>query len=104
MEEKIRGLKEFAAAKGIRFVVVAMPEHAQVYAGFKSPIVDRPQNDLAAYAKKNGIELLNLLPLLRPEAKQQLFYDNCHYTPHGNEVVARLILDFLRRTGDVASK
>jgi hypothetical protein len=99
MEDKIRGLKELAAAKGIRFVVVAMPEHAQVYARFQSPIVDRPQHDLAAYAQGNGIEFLNLLPLLRPEAKTQLFYDNCHYTPHGNEVVARLILDFLRGKG-----
>ena len=104
MEEKIRGLKEFSAAKGIRLVVVAMPEHAQVYARFNSPIVDRPQAELAAYARNNGIQFLNLLPLLRAESKQQLFYDNCHYTPHGNEVVARLIFDFLRRTGAVASK
>jgi hypothetical protein len=104
MEGKILGLKELAAAKGIRFVVVAMPEHAQVYAQFKDPVVDRPQEQLAEFAKKNGIELLNLLPLLRPEAKDKLFYDNCHYTPHGNDVVAKLILDFLRRTGAVASR
>ncbi|MFI5363351.1 MAG: SGNH/GDSL hydrolase family protein [Elusimicrobiota bacterium] len=104
MEERIRGLKEFSSAKGIRFVVVAMPEHAQVYARFRSPIVDWPQNDLAAYAEKNGIQVLNLLPLLRAESKEPLFYDNCHYTPHGNEVVARHILDFLRRSGAVASR
>ena len=104
MEEKIRGLKAFAESRGIRFVVVAMPVHAQVYARFKSPIVDLPQDDLAAYAGKNGIALLNLLPRLRSRANEPLFYDNCHYTPHGNEVVAGLILDFLRRSGVVASK
>ena len=103
MEEKIRGLKELAEAKGIRFVVVAMPVHAQVYARFQSPIVGQPQDDLAAFAGKNGIKLLNLLPLLRPAAaKEKLFYDNCHYTPRGNEVVAGFILDFLRRTGAVS--
>ena len=104
MEERIRDLKELCEAKGIRFVVVAMPEHAQVYARFKSPVVDQPQDELAAFAEKNGIKLLNLLPLLRLEAKEQLFYDNCHYTPRGNEVVARLILDFLRRSGAAAAK
>jgi hypothetical protein len=105
MEERIKSLKELSESKGIRFVVVAMPEHAQVYAQFKSPIVDQPQDDLAAFAEKNGIKLLNLLPLLRaPAAKEKLFYDNCHYTPRGNEVVAGLILDFLRRAGAVAAK
>ena len=104
MQERIRGLKDFSAAKGIRFVVVAMPEHAQVYARFNTPIVDQPQNALAAYAEKNGIQFLNLLPLLKAEAKERLFYDNCHYTPRGNEIVARHILDFLRRSGAVASR
>lgn len=99
MEEKIQSLKGSLEAKGIRFVVVALPEQAQVYARFKAPIVDQPQDDLAAFAKKRGIKVLNLLPALRSEAKERLFYDNCHYTPHGNEVVARLILDFLRRSG-----
>jgi lysophospholipase L1-like esterase len=105
MEGKILGLKEFCEARGIRFVVVALPEHAQVYARFRSPIVDQPQDDLAAFAQSHGIKLLNLLPLLRPAAaKERLFYDNCHYTPRGNEVVAGLILDFLRRSGAVAAK
>lgn len=104
MEEKIRSLKEFSEGKGIRFVVVAMPEHAQVYAQFKSPIIDQPQNDLVAFAEKNGIKVLNLLSLLRQNAQQQLFYDNCHYTPHGNEVVAKLVLDFLQKSDTLKSK
>ena len=101
MEGKIRSLKEFIEARGMRFVVIAMPVYPQVYARFKSPIIDFPQEELAQYSEKNGIRLLNLLPLLRQQSKERLFYDNCHYTPHGNEVVARLIVDFLRKSGSM---
>lgn len=100
MEERIRDLRDITEAKGIKFVVIALPVHAQVYAQFKSPIIDQPQDHLVAFAKQNGIKILNLLPLLRPVgAKEKIFYDQCHYTPRGNEVVAHLILDFLRKTG-----
>jgi len=98
MEERIRGLKELTRKRGIRFVVVEMPEQAQVYARFRSPILDQPQDELTTFAGKNGIKVLDLLPLLRSKAKEMLFYDNCHYTPRGNEVVARFVLDFLRRS------
>jgi hypothetical protein len=38
---------------------------------------------------------LNLLHVLRAKRNQQLFYDNCHYTPDGNSVVAGLIANFI---------
>ena len=99
MAEKIRALRDLARARGIRFALVALPLHAQVYARHSSPLVDKPQRELAALLAKDGIAALDLLPLLRARSREPLFYDNCHYTPRGNEIVARLILDFLRASG-----
>jgi hypothetical protein len=86
MAERIKALRD-------------LPLHAQVYARHSSPLVDKPQRELTALLAKDGIAALDLLPFLRARSREPLFYDNCHYTPRGNEIVARLILDFLRASG-----
>ncbi len=101
MGRKIVLLRDFAAARGARFAVVMMPLGAQVFNDTGSPLVDKPQQDLSAYLDRNGVPFLDLLPLLRRQAKTAkgpIFYDQCHYTPYGNGVVARDILGFLRRS------
>ena len=101
MADKIKRLRDFAAGHGSRFAVVMFPVHAQVYAGFASPVVDQPQRELGAKLQAAGIPHLDLLPVLRSRVRARpqvrVFYDQCHYTPEGNGVVAEAILDFLRR-------
>ena len=100
MARKIVSLRGLASARGIKLVVVALPVHAQVYARFSSPFVDKPQRELAAALGKSGVPLLDLLPGVRAAARaarEPIYYDQCHYTPYGNGVAADLILKFLRR-------
>ena len=92
MADRIIMLRDLAASRGARFAVVMLPVHAQVYAGFASPLVDQPQRKLGQRLRAAGIPALDLLSLLRPYARahpgQKVFYDQCHYTPDGNGVVA----------------
>jgi len=97
MAEKLKGLRDASEARGIRFLVVAMPLQAQVYARFSSPLTTKPQDEMGTFARKNSIKMLDLLPVLKKRAGELLFYDQCHYTPRGNEIVAKAISDFLRR-------
>jgi hypothetical protein len=101
MAGRIAGLRDLTARNGSRFAVVMMPVHAQVYAGFASPLVDQPQRQLAERLRAAGIPYLDLLGLLRPYVQShpgfKVFYDQCHYTPGGNGVVADAILGFLKR-------
>lgn len=100
MARRIVALRERAAKSGAKFVVVALPVHAQVYAKFSSPLVDKPQRELAAALAAEGVPFLDLLPPLRARARaarEPVFYDQCHYTPYGNGLVAEAVLAFLRR-------
>lgn len=99
MQEMIRNLKRASEGAGARFLFVALPVSAQVYARLPADFVDAPQNDMAAFCKSEGIPFLDLLPMLRAKANEQLFYDHCHYTPRGNEVVAEAVHGFLEGNG-----
>lgn len=101
MADRIIGLRDLAARRGARFAVVMLPVHAQVYAGFQSPLVDQPQKLLGKRLRQAGIPHLDLLARLRSRARkhpdENVFYDQCHYTPDGNGVVADAVLRFLRK-------
>jgi hypothetical protein len=78
-----------------RLVIVAFPVEPQVKAAFVS---DWPQRRLAESARRLGVPMLDLLPVLREAARggEPLFYDVCHHTPAGSRAVAGAILEFLR--------
>jgi len=97
--ERLRRIRRFAEERGARFALVLLPLHAQVYAGFSDPFVDEPQSDIRRFCEGEGLPCLDLLPTLRKRAREKLFYDNCHYTPHGNGVVADAVLAFLLQKG-----
>ena len=101
---KLEGLlAEFARLareRGFRFVIVAFPVRHQV----ESPhVFDYPQRRLKEISRRLEVPLLDLLPLLRAEyessrrAGRPLFFDQCHVTPYGSELVARMIYTFLKR-------
>ena len=101
MARQIVALRDLAARRGARFAVVMLPVHAQVYSESASPFVDQPQRMLAERLRGAGIPHLDLLAGLRAHIRgrpaEKVFYDQCHYTPDGNGVVADAILRFLRR-------
>ncbi|MBI3548622.1 MAG: SGNH/GDSL hydrolase family protein [Elusimicrobia bacterium] len=100
---KVSELSALAKRRGARFAVVLLPLHAQVYAEFKAPLLDKPQRELGAALTAAGIPHLDLLPRLRSAARAKpearLFFDHCHYTPEGNAAVGRLVLEFLQTKG-----
>jgi len=100
--DRVRAMRARAEAHGASFAVVAMPLQGQVLATFEAPILDLPQRALGAFCRAEGIPCLDPLPALRAaqrQRKEPFFFDQCHFTPFGNAVMARLIERFLRRQG-----
>jgi lysophospholipase L1-like esterase len=91
-------LKEFGRQAGMhrfRLQVACFPVRPQVEAEY---IADEPQRTLARLTAELDIPFLDLLPVLRAaqrEGGEPLYYDQCHPTPRGNQIVARAILEFL---------
>jgi len=93
----IAEMKRQADLHGARFVIVAFPVAEQVSARF---VHDYPQQRLAAVAGDLGVPMLDLLPGLRRYIRatgESPFWDWCHPSPAGSEVIAAAILEFLQR-------
>lgn len=89
--ERLSRLHEF------RLYLVVFPVVQQVTADY---LYDYPQRRLNAVGQSLGIEVLDLLPVLRREHRssgERLFYDGCHHTPAGAAVVADALHGFLQR-------
>jgi hypothetical protein len=77
-------------------LVVCFPVRIQVEAEF---LEDYPQRMLKEICAPLDLPVLDMLPVLRDasrESQEPLFFDACHHTARGNEVIARHILEFLR--------
>lgn len=91
-------IEEFSAlSKAHRFepYIVMFPVEYQVGAEF---IADYPQKRMQAIARRLGIPMLDLLPVLRKAKREsgvQLFYDWCHHTPAGQDIIAQAVFEFL---------
>jgi lysophospholipase L1-like esterase len=92
--EQLKGLDELARATPIRMGLVIMPVKVQVYG---SVVRDEPQKRLRKIAREMGWPCLDLLPgLIEHTGGEAIFNDHCHYSPHGHELVAKMILEFLK--------
>jgi len=93
----IAEMKRQADLHGARFLIVAFPVAEQVRARF---LHDHPQRRLREVAGKLGVPVLDLLPVLRArvrESSERVFWDWCHPSPEGSEIIAAAILEFLQR-------
>ncbi len=88
-------LKRLSDEHGFQLAFIALPVSFQVHAAF---VDDWPQRRLAEVAESLGVPMLDLLPAHR-HAKGELFYDSCHHTALGAQVVAEEIADFLSTQG-----
>lgn len=85
---------DIARKNSIKPIIVMTPVSPQV----TGLLDDWPQTRMKAISAEYGVSFLDLLPLIRKEsstASNSLFYDHCHYTPHGHRVVAEAILPYL---------
>lgn len=113
MEPVFREFARQASIHDFALCIVCFPHRFQVEAEF---LADEPQRRLEAIAHEEDVPFLDLLPAFRAEFREPanaaaptgdpspthdaaLFYDQCHLTPRGNDLVAREILAFLRRSG-----
>lgn len=92
VDAQLARLEELGKLHGFRVVLVALPVAFQVQADF---LEDAPQRELAALARARGFEFVDPLPALRAHAGERLFFDHCHPTPRGNDVVAQVLESFL---------
>jgi len=98
MFKMILEMKSLSEKNLARFALVILPGQAQVYTDIQNSFVYYPQSKMRDFCKSNKIPCLDILPPLLQRRQEQIFYDQCHYTPHGNTIVANLISDFLKTT------
>lgn len=92
----IEEMKRQTDAHGAKFLIVAFPVREQIDVDF---LHDYPQQRLRAVAERLGVPLLDLLPLLRDVARvtdEHLYWDWCHPSPFGSEIIAEAILEFVQ--------
>jgi len=78
-----------------KLLVVCFPVIFQVT---PEAVFDFPQQQLKRVFGKFQVPVLDLLPALRNAHRrtdQPLFYDQCHHTPAGNELIADILYTFL---------
>lgn len=93
-------LYHLSKVHNIQFLIVCFPVRIQVEADF---LYNDPQKKLAILTKKLNIPLLDFLPIFRQDFKEkteEIFYDHCHHTPKGQEIIAQNILQFLKENLD----
>ena len=96
-----RNSHRLAKEHRFQFVLVAFPVRAQVET---TPLFDYPQQRLRQIARALKVPCLDLLPLLRMDFEKnkkeedRLFFDHCHLTNRGHQVVAQAVYRFLKQT------
>ncbi len=103
MQPTFAKLKSLSLEHDFNLYVVVYPVHYQVEAEY---IYDYPQQQLKHDMEQFDIPVLDMLPILRETYHdsmviEDLFYDHCHHTPYGNEIIAQAIVNFLyEQAGD----
>ena len=109
MEKLTLKLNEVSSAKGVPMVFVLAPSHVQIYDDLwlavtgqaNQELYDRalPDKRLMGFAKDNHLTMIDLLPALLAEGqsnKSLYFRIEQHWTREGNELVARVLIDYLK--------
>jgi len=95
LEPMLEDFARLAEVHDFELYFLCFPTRAQVQAEFEC---DEPQQRLAEVLGRLEVPLLDLLPPLREAwraSEGELFYDQCHHTPRGNELVADWVHAFL---------
>jgi hypothetical protein len=93
VDRELTRLGDDARRNGFRVATLTFPVRYQVYAATRE---DSPQKTFAALAQKHGFSNLDLLPLYKAHAGEEIFFDWCHPTPTMNRMIGAAVADFLR--------
>lgn len=78
-----------------KFAIVIFPVREQIYT---EEVFDFPQKKLKKICEDSNVPYLDLLPALRKFKNKDwklLFYDQCHHTSYGSQIIAENIVEFL---------
>jgi hypothetical protein len=92
VEETLQRMRTLIVSRGARFRVIMMPVRYQVESQF---LEDAPQRRMAEITSKMDIAFLSLLDVERKHADEALFFDWCHPTVRGNEIITESVSEFL---------
>lgn len=92
VKDYIEKIKELSVSNNFRLAVICFPVSFQVKTLFNE---DYPQRELRAICANLNIPFLDLLPYMRAEKNQELFFDHCHLNFNGNILVSEKIKLFL---------
>ena len=96
IEDNLAQIIQIANNRGIGLLLVIFPVDVQIYTQVDSALgLDRPQQGLVAFAQRQNVPVLDLLPVLRAHRDQDLFYDLAHLKPKTHQLVADAILQAL---------
>jgi lysophospholipase L1-like esterase len=101
--QDLQGLVDLCRERRLPLQLALFPIQVQL----EEPGLDAPQRSFAAFAERNGVPLLDLLPVLARGAEQRgvdpsaLFIDTTHLTPLGTQIVADRFVEWIDEHGGV---
>ena len=94
--DELLEVKCFLDDSDIGMMLVAFPSRYQLE---EAPIPNAPQKRLKEFSEKNGIILLDLLPVFVDHEWNRFFIDEVHLSPEGNAFVAKGVGRYLVEKG-----
>jgi len=88
MSAVLSDIKRLLSKNGIQMVILLFPVSYQVE---EPALLNYPQRKARQVALQLDAFFLDALPALRlgkGKSSERLFYDHCHYTPYGNDLIA----------------
>jgi len=89
-------ISTLSKSKNFKFVVLAFPITLQLYADASDSYMFLPQERLSQYCRDNKIILIDLLPYVKKYKEEGVFYDHCHHTPFGLELISQALYDSIK--------
>lgn len=106
--QSILQIRDICQARGIEFVVVIAPSKEQVYWEKVASLLaepdrydpDGPNRLIKNFADEHGIAVLDLTPIFRAHADEQLYFPkDTHWNVAGNRLAAQAMSDYLLTNG-----
>lgn len=100
IDEELEKLKKLSMENHFRVLVVIFPVSFQVDADY---LENTPQRILSDKVSRLGFDCLDLLPLLRGNKNASLFFDECHLTEAGNDIVGHALANRIKKDQDLTT-
>ena len=85
--------RDLASKNHFQMAIVIFPVALQVQSEVAD---DYPQQKIKQYCASQNLPCLDLLPILRQHKDENIYFDHCHLTALGHQVISHPIADFLK--------